>query len=185
VRKQDRSHQSAPYPLNCHSVHKAIQNYPRFCCISCSNCLEATAFGKCPVSAPSTEIKLETYYASVKQQERNYFRQLKLLRSEIYEPASRCSTCLLTSSTCCRNQTVPFTEIEVKFTATKVVFFLCCKNCFQNNVTNTILRAKTLRFPAVLFLLSLNVLLFLVVWKLGLFCCQVFVLHHLKSVFVH
>ena len=107
VRLQDRSHQLAPYPLIFHSAYEATRNYPRFSCTSISNCLEERAFGKCLVSAPCTEIKLEIYYDSIKQQERNYFRQLKLLRSEIYEPASRRSTCLLTPSTCCRNQTGP------------------------------------------------------------------------------
>jgi len=113
VCKQDRSHQPAPYPLNFHFAREAVQNYLRFSCTSNSNCLEATAFGKCLVSVPCTEIKLEIYSDSIKQQERNYFRQLKLLCSEIYEPVSQCSTCLLTSSTCCRNQTAPFLECRV------------------------------------------------------------------------
>ena len=42
--------------------------------------LEATAVGWCLVLVPSTRIKLEIYYTSIKQQERNCCCQLKSLK---------------------------------------------------------------------------------------------------------
>lgn len=74
--RQDRSHQPTPYPLNFRATDEARQSYPRFSCTSVSSCLEATAPGRCLVSAPCAEIKLQIYCSSIKQQERSYFRQL-------------------------------------------------------------------------------------------------------------
>lgn len=108
---QDQSHQPTPYPFYFRLLSKAKGDYPRFCCTSDSSRLEERALGKCLVPAPCAGIKL-IYCNSIKQQERNFLRQLKFVRSGIYEPAPRRSTCLLTPSTCCRNQTAPKISYE-------------------------------------------------------------------------
>ena len=51
-------------------------NYLRFICTAGSNRFEATASGRCLVSATVAEIKLSIYYTSIKQRERKNFRQL-------------------------------------------------------------------------------------------------------------
>ena len=114
VHKQDRSHQLTPYPFS-------FVLHPRLC----RTILDFAAF---PVQVASRRRHLGNvlfqhlvselsyiYYDSIKQQERNYFRQLNLLRFGINEPLSQRSTCLLTSSTCCRNQTAPNVSTECEF----------------------------------------------------------------------
>ena len=76
VRKQDQSHQLTPYPLNLHHCSEANNGYFRFCCTTISTSFGKTAFGWCLVSAPCAEIKL-IYCTSIKQRERNEFRQIK------------------------------------------------------------------------------------------------------------
>ncbi len=66
------------------------------------------AMGRCLVSAPSAEMKL-TYYTSVKQRERSYFRQLNVSDRD-YRACPQRSACLHSHSTCCQNQTAPMTS---------------------------------------------------------------------------
>ena len=86
--------QARPKPPTCalsflfHPAYKAKRDYPRFSCISISNSLEATAFGKCPVPAPCAGIKPNLLY-SIKQQERSYFRQLNCERRVLRAVRSR------------------------------------------------------------------------------------------------
>lgn len=75
VCRQERSHQSTPYPLNVHSDYAANRNYSRFYLHLLVEPLRDLAFGRCLVPASNAGIKL-IYYTSIKQRERNYFRQL-------------------------------------------------------------------------------------------------------------
>ena len=75
VCQQDRSHQSTPYPLNVHSDYTANRNYSRFYLHLLFEPLRDLAFGRCLVPTSNVGIKL-IYYTSIKQRERNYFRQL-------------------------------------------------------------------------------------------------------------
>lgn len=75
VCRQERSHQSTPYPLHVHSDYTANRNYSRFYLHLLVEPLRDLAFGRCLVPASNTGIKL-IYYTSIKQRERNYFRQL-------------------------------------------------------------------------------------------------------------
>ena len=76
VLQQDQSYQLLPYPLLFRCPYKATTSYPRFIRTSVSNRLGATAFERCPVLAPGAWMKLNLLY-SIKQQERNCFRQLE------------------------------------------------------------------------------------------------------------
>ena len=82
VCKQDQSHQLAPYPLKLRLWREAANSYLRFCSTTISTSFGKTAFGWCLVSAPCAEIKL-IYCASIKQRERNCFRQLILCMIDI------------------------------------------------------------------------------------------------------
>ena len=75
VLQQDQSYQLLPYPLLFRCPYKATTSYPRFVRTSVSNRLGERAFERCLVLTPCIWMKLNLLY-SIKQQERNYFRQL-------------------------------------------------------------------------------------------------------------
>lgn len=62
--------------------------------------------GRCLVSATVAEIKL-IYCASIRQQERSYFRQLNFLMSLIMERRHHCSARLHTPPERCQNRSAP------------------------------------------------------------------------------
>ena len=76
VHWQDPDHQPMPYPLKFHSTSGATPNYFRFLCTAISAGFGTTASERCLVPSPSDGIKPRTYCASVRQRERNFFRQL-------------------------------------------------------------------------------------------------------------
>lgn len=76
VHWQDLDHQPMPYPLKFHSASGATPNYFRFLCTAISAGFGTTASERCLVPSPSDGIKPKTYYTSVRQRERNFFRQL-------------------------------------------------------------------------------------------------------------
>ena len=76
VHWQDLDHQPMPYPLKFHSASGATPNYFRFLCTALSAGFGTTASERCLVPSPSDGIKPKTYCASVRQRERNFFRQL-------------------------------------------------------------------------------------------------------------
>ena len=76
VHWQDLDHQPMPYPLKFHSASGATPNYFRFLCTAISAGFGTTASERCLVPSPSDGIKPKTYCASVRQRERNFFRQL-------------------------------------------------------------------------------------------------------------
>ena len=73
---QDLDHQPQPYPLNFHLATEALQGYSRFTCTAWPKNFGTTAFERCLVPLPSSGIEPVTYCDSVRQRERNYFRQL-------------------------------------------------------------------------------------------------------------
>ena len=76
VHWQDPDHQPMPYPLKFHLVSEASLNYFRFICTALSAGFGTTASERCLVPLPCNGIKPEIYYTSIRQRERNFFRQL-------------------------------------------------------------------------------------------------------------
>ena len=76
VHWQDLDHQPMPYPLKFHSASGATPNYFRFICTALSAGFGTTASERCLVPLPCNGIKPEIYYTSIRQRERNFFRQL-------------------------------------------------------------------------------------------------------------
>ena len=76
VHWQDQEHQPMPYPLKFHLVSEASLNYFRFICTALSAGFGTTASERCLVPLPCNGIKPEIYYTSIRQRERNFFRQL-------------------------------------------------------------------------------------------------------------
>ena len=62
---------------------------------------------RCLVPSPCDGIKPIVYCASTRQRERNYFRQLKILKSDIKVREQQLTTCLLTPSSRCQSQSAP------------------------------------------------------------------------------
>ena len=58
------------------------------------------------LNQPWAKIK-QIYYTSIRQRERNCFRQLSLVMTEILEHCHHRSACLLTTSTRCQSQVSP------------------------------------------------------------------------------
>lgn len=61
-----------------HLPSEALTSYSRFICTADSKHFGTTVFERCLVPSPCNGIKLIIYYASIKQRERTYFRQLIL-----------------------------------------------------------------------------------------------------------
>ena len=76
VHWQDPDHQPMPYPLKFYLVSEASLNYFRFICTALSAGFGTTASERCLVPLPCNGIKPEIYYTSIRQRERNFFRQL-------------------------------------------------------------------------------------------------------------
>ena len=76
VHGQDPNHQPIPYPLKFRSPCEATANYFRFLCTAISAGFGTTASERCLVPSPGDGLKPKTYCASVRQRERNCFRQL-------------------------------------------------------------------------------------------------------------
>ena len=106
VRKQDQSHQLAPYPLKFRPWREAARSYLRVCCTTISTSFGNRAFGWCLVSAPCAEIK-PIYCASIRQRERNCFRQLIFRMIDIKVLTKQRTACLHTISARCQIQSTP------------------------------------------------------------------------------
>ena len=106
VRKQDQSHQLAPYPLKFRLWREAVNSYLRVCCTTISTSFGNRAFGWCLVSAPCAEIK-PIYCASIRQRERNCFRQLVFRMIDIKVLTKQRTACLHTISARCQIQSTP------------------------------------------------------------------------------
>ena len=106
VHKQDQSHQLVPYPLKLRLCREAGNGYLRFCCTTISTSFGKTAFGWCLVSAPCAEIK-PIYCASIRQRERNCFRQLIFRMIDIKVLTKQRTACLHTISARCQIQSTP------------------------------------------------------------------------------
>ena len=106
VRKQDQSHQLAPYPLKFRLWREAARDYLRVCCTTISTSFGNRAFGWCLVSAPCAEIK-PIYCASIRQRERNCFRQLIFRMIDIKVLTKQRTACLHTISARCQIQSTP------------------------------------------------------------------------------
>ena len=77
------------------------------------------------LNQPWAKIK-QIYYTSIRQRERNCFRQLSLLMTEILEHCHHRSACLLTTSTRCQSQVSP---IYVVFQIVMVAIYNWQKPC--------------------------------------------------------
>ena len=105
--------QTRPGPPICtlsskfHPQREAIMSYPRFCCATLPGRFGATAPEWHLVSAPSAEIKPVIYCASIRQRERNCFRQINSWQSLIIESGRQLSACLHNTSSCCQIQSAP------------------------------------------------------------------------------
>ena len=76
VRRQDLGHQPAPYPLKIHPRHGAAVGYSRFNLHRLISGFGTTSSERCLVALSHSAIRPVTYYTSVRQRERNCFRQL-------------------------------------------------------------------------------------------------------------
>lgn len=76
VLRQDPDHQPQPYPLKFHRSVGAHHGYSRFYRTACSECFGTRASGRCLVLSPCDGIKPVTYCTSIRQRERNCFRQI-------------------------------------------------------------------------------------------------------------
>ena len=104
--RQDHGDQSATYSVNFRTAPRQNWPYSRLMSTTESISHGKRAIGWCLVSATVAEIKL-IYYASIKQQERSYFRQINFWCRDIIERRHHGSACLHTTSTCCQNQSTP------------------------------------------------------------------------------
>ena len=110
VRKQDQSHQLAPYPLKFRPQREAAKDYLRVCCTTISTSFGNRAFGWCLVSAPCAEIK-PIYCTSIRQRERNCFRQLIFRMIDIKVLTKQRTACLHTISARCQIQSTPMNVV--------------------------------------------------------------------------
>lgn len=74
--QQDPDHQLQPYPLKFHHAREATHDYFRFNRTALPKRFGTTAFEQCLVLSPCDWIKPIIYYTSIRQRERNYFRQI-------------------------------------------------------------------------------------------------------------
>ena len=80
VMQQDQDHQLHPYPLKFHWQHEAAVNYSRLYSTADQNASGRMAFwamSRSPAPRLARELG-HIYYASIRQRERNEFRQLIL-----------------------------------------------------------------------------------------------------------
>ena len=75
VMQQDQDHQLHPYPLKFHQESEASPDYSWFYSTAGQNASGRELSGRCLVPSPSKGIR-PIYYTSIKQRERNDFRQL-------------------------------------------------------------------------------------------------------------
>ena len=73
---QDLNHQPMPYPLNLHLCNEAYTNYFRFNLHRFILRFGTTSLEQCLVQLSNSRIKPVIYCTSIRQRERNYFRQL-------------------------------------------------------------------------------------------------------------
>ena len=104
---QDLNHQPMPYPLNLHLCNEAYTNYFRFNLHRFTLRFGTTSLEQCLVQLSNSRIKPVIYCTSIRQRERNYFRQLKILKSDIKVREQQLTTCLLTPSSRCQSQSAP------------------------------------------------------------------------------
>lgn len=76
VRRQDLGHPPPPYPLSFHPWRGAAAGYSRFFLHRLASGFGTTSSERCLVAPSHGAIEPVTYYASVRQRERNCFRQL-------------------------------------------------------------------------------------------------------------
>ena len=76
VLRQDPDHQPQPYPLRFRRRGGARADYSRFNRTAGSECFGTRASGRCLVLSPCDGIKPVTYCTSIRQRERNCFRQI-------------------------------------------------------------------------------------------------------------
>ncbi len=74
--QQDPDHQLQPYPLKFHHAREATHDYFRFNRTALPKRFGTTAFEQCLVLSPCDWIKPIIYYTSIRQRERNCFRQI-------------------------------------------------------------------------------------------------------------
>ena len=76
VHRQDPDHQPTPYSLKLHLNIETWTDYFRFTCTAGSRRFGTTSLGRCLVPSPGDGIKPVIYCTSIRQRERNCFRQL-------------------------------------------------------------------------------------------------------------
>ena len=91
--------------LECCPIDLAAPS-PDICASPNSSNFGARVSGDVSSEPIGSRMKL-TYYSSVRQRERNYFRQLKILKSDIKVREQQLTTCLLTPSSRCQSQSAP------------------------------------------------------------------------------
>ena len=77
---QDLNHQPYPYPLKFHRGIEAYNDYFRFICTAWPTRFGTTSVERCLVPSPCDGIKPVIYCTSIRQRERNCFRQLICVR---------------------------------------------------------------------------------------------------------
>ena len=87
VLRQDLNHQPQPYPLKFHTGIKAYLCYSRFPSTATSIRFGKTSMERCLVLLPGSWIKPVIYCTSIRQRERNCFRQLNFMSTMIMEIA--------------------------------------------------------------------------------------------------
>ena len=106
VRQQDPDHQLPPYPLKIHPRSGASADYFRFNLHRWIFGFGTTSSERCLVASPCDAIKPVTYCTSVRQRERNCFRQLIFVHSDL-GASQRGSACLHIISTCRQIRSTP------------------------------------------------------------------------------
>ena len=91
--------------LECCPIDLAAPS-PDICASPNSSNFGARVSGDVSSEPIGSRMKL-TYCSSVRQRERNYFRQLKILKSDIKVREQQLTTCLLTPSSRCQSQSAP------------------------------------------------------------------------------
>ena len=90
-----------------HQRREAAFDYSRFSLHRLISGFGKTSSERCLVPAPGAGIKPVTYCTSVRQRERNCFRQINLRKPCIIESDSRLSACLHNTSSCCQIHVSP------------------------------------------------------------------------------
>ena len=106
MRQQDLSHQLPPYPLNLTIVARPTMAIPE---LSAPPYQVTSGLG-CLGEVPSQHLMpglSQTYYDSVRQRERNCFRQLNCWSPD-YSAGHQRTACLHTNSARCQVQSTPF-----------------------------------------------------------------------------